>query len=128
MVEPRVEQLMSRPVETVAPETSIHDAADELVRHDVGAVVVVDEAAGLEGLLRATDFVLMVRDGTAAPGSAVAEVMRTDVLTTTPDALVSELAETMLERRVTHVPVLEGAEVVGMVSTTDLAAYLARSP
>jgi CBS domain-containing protein len=127
MDEPRVDQLMSRPVETVTPDTSITEVADELVRHDVGAVVVVGETDEFAGLLTATDFVLMVRDGTASPGSTVDEFARIDVVTTTPDAPVSELAETMLERRVTHVPVLDGAEVVGMMSVTDLAAYLARS-
>jgi CBS domain-containing protein len=127
MTDPSVQGLMSRPVETVTPATTIADAADALVRHDVGAVVVVDDANRLEGLLTATDFVLLVRAGGASPDAAVEEVMRTDVVTTDRDAPVSDVVDAMLEHRVHHVPVVDGDEVVGMVSTFDLAARFART-
>jgi CBS domain-containing protein len=127
MEELYVDQLMSRPVETVTPDTPVREAAAELVRHDVGALVVVDERGRLEGILTATDFVLLVRDGTATADATVGEFARTDVITTTRTAPVSDVAETMLDRRIHHVPVVDGEEVVGMVTSVDLAARLARS-
>jgi CBS domain-containing protein len=127
MEELYVDQLMSRPVETVTPETPIRDAAAALVRHDVGALVVLDERDRLEGILTATDFVLLVRDGTASADATVGEFARTDVITTTRDAPASDVAATMLDRRIHHVPVVDGDDVVGMVTSVDLAARLARS-
>lgn len=127
MDERYVDQLMSRPVVTVTPDTSLRDAAADLIENDVGAVVVVDGAGRFEGLLTATDFVLLARDGTASPDATVAEWMRTDVVTTRRSAPLSDVADTMLEHLVHHVPVVDGGAVVGMVTTLDLVAHLARS-
>lgn len=122
-----VDQVMSRPVETVGPDTSLTEAADELIRHDVGAVVVVDEAARLRGLLTTTDFVLLFREGPPSTDATVGEHMRSDVVTTTRSAPLSDVAETILDHRIHHVPVVDGDTVVGMVTSLDLAASLARS-
>jgi len=127
MVELYVDQIMSRPVETVTPTTSIRDAAEGMIEHDVGAVVVVDDADHFEGLLTATDFVLLVRDQEAAPAMPVSEAMRTDVVTTKRSAPASDVVDAMLEHLIHHVPVTDDKEVVGIVTTFDLAAYLGRS-
>lgn len=127
MVELYVDQIMSRPVETVTPNTSIRDAADQLIRHNVGAVVVVDDGNQIEGLLTSTDFVLLVLEGKASSAATVAECMQTDVVTTKRSAPVSDVVDSMLEHLIHHVPVVDGEEVVGMVTTMDLAAYLGRS-
>lgn len=127
MVELYVDQIMSRPVETVTPDTSIGDAAGEVLRHDVGALVVVDEENRIEGLLTATDFVRIVRDETASAESTVAEFARTDVLAAERRDPVKDVVDGMLEHRIHHVPVVDGDEVVGMLSAMDLAAYLSRS-
>jgi CBS domain-containing protein len=126
MQELYVDQLMSRPVETVTPDTPIRDAADTLISNDVGAVVVSD-GDRLEGLLTATDFAALVRDGETSSDATVADVMRTDVVETRRDAPVREVAEAMLERSIHHVPVTDGDTVVGMITTLDLTAHLARS-
>lgn len=127
MAERYVDQLMSRPAETVTTDTPLQEAADRLITNDVGAVVVVDESGRIEGVLTATDFVRAFREGSTSPDGTVAELMRTDVMTTTRDTLVSEVAATMIERLIHHVPVVDGDEVVGMITTLDFAAHLARS-
>lgn len=126
MTERYVDQCMSRPVETVGRDTPVTDAAAELVAHGVGSLVVVDDEGRMEGLVTATDFVRMVRDGAASPDATVAEFMRTDVVTTTRQTPVRDVAATMVEHLVHHVPVVEDGEVVGMVSTLDLTASLAQ--
>jgi CBS domain-containing protein len=122
-----VDQLMSRPVETVSPSTRVTEAAAELIEHDVGAVVVVDGADRLEGILTATDLVVLVRDEAVSPDAPVSEFMRTDVVTTTRDTPAGDVAATMLEHLIHHVPVVDGEEVVGMLTTMDFTAYLSRS-
>ncbi len=126
MAEPYVDQVMSRPAETVSADASLREAAGLLIEQDIGAVVVVDRANRLEGLLTATDFVHAVREGTA-PDARVGDVMRTDLVTATRGTPLAEVAATMVERLIHHVPVMEGEEVIGMVTTLDLTAHLARS-
>lgn len=127
MVELYVDQIMSRPAETVTPDIAIRDAAEELISNDVGAVVVVNDANRIEGLLTATDFVLLVMEGTVSSDATVAEFMRTDVVTTKRSAPVSDVVDAMLDHLIHHVPVVDGGAVAGMVTTLDLAAYLRRS-
>jgi CBS domain-containing protein len=127
MVERYVDQIMSRPVETVTPTTPLRDVAAEMIKHDVGAVVVSDDANQFEGLLTSTDIVLLVRNEEAAPAMPVSEVMQTDVVTTERSAPARDVVDSMAEHRIHHVPVVDGTEVVGMVTTFDLAVSLGRS-
>jgi CBS domain-containing protein len=122
MVERYVDHLLSRPVETVTADTALADAADELVRHDVGALVVVDDAERLTGLLTVTDFAVFAMEGTSVADGTVGDHMQTDVVTTTRQAPASEVVDAMLENRIHHVPVVEDGSVVGMVSALDVAA------
>jgi CBS domain-containing protein len=126
MVELYVDQVMSRPVATTSATAPIHDAAEEMIRNDVGAIVVVDDGR-FEGLLTATDFVLLARKRTAPTETTVAELMRTDVVTTERHKPVRDVVDSMLEHLIHHVPVVDGEEVVGMVTTLDLTAHLGQS-
>jgi signal-transduction protein with cAMP-binding, CBS, and nucleotidyltransferase domain len=126
MDERYVGQIMARPVEIAAPETPIREIAETMIRHTVSAVVVVDDTNRFAGLVTATDFVRLVHDDTVGdqPDAPVSSIMRTDVETTTRQTLATEVAATMLDQRIHHVPVLKDGEVVGMVSTQDLVAQL----
>jgi CBS domain-containing protein len=126
MTERYVDQLMSRPVETVSPTATVRDAARTMTERDVGAVVVVDGEGGIEGVLTTTDLARLIGRGESSE-SAVAEFMRTPVITTTRDTPVHEVAGTMMDNLIHHVPVVDGEEVVGIITTLDLTAHLARS-
>ncbi len=54
----------------------------------------------------------------------VHEIMQTDVAVLSPRASLREVADLMHERDVRHVPVLEGGEIVGIVSDRDVRCYL----
>jgi len=125
MRDPYVEQLMSRPVETIAPDATLREAAATMLEHGVGAVVVVDDSNRLEGLLTTTSFVRAFEEAVSSD-RAVTERMETEVVTVERSDPLREAAAAMLDHRVHHVPVVEEAEVVGMLSTQDLTAYLAR--
>jgi CBS domain-containing protein len=125
MADVYVDDLMSEPVETVSRDVTLQSAARTLLERDVGALVVVDGSGAAVGLVTATDFVRLASDGVASGEVDVAEYMRTDLVTTTRGALASTVAREMVDRRIHHVPVLEADEPVGMLTTTDLTAYLA---
>lgn len=123
-----VGRLMSSPVRTVTPETPIREAAQKMIDNGIGSVVVVDEGNGLEGILTATDFVRLGAAGRSADETTVAEYMSTDVTTTTANARIRDAADTMVEHGFHHVPVVDETEgVVGIVTTTDLTAYLSHA-
>lgn len=120
-----VAQLMSSPVETVTPNTLVRDAAQNLLDEGIGSVIVVDGDNQLEGILTATDFVRIVAQKDPESESIVRDFMSTDVTTTTANTPIRDVADMMVERGFHHVPVVDDVEgVVGMITTTDLTAYL----
>ncbi|SDM57756.1 CBS domain-containing protein [Halogranum gelatinilyticum] len=123
-----VGRLMSSPVQTVSRDTPIQAAADLMLQHGIGSVVVVDEVGHLEGILTATDFVTLAADGQPAEDTEVYEYMTTDVVTTTANDTITDVADVMLSRGFHHVPVVDETEgVVGIITTTDFTAYLSES-
>jgi len=123
-----VAQVMSEELYTVSPDTLVEDAAHGMMDRGVGSVVVVD-GDELAGILTSTDFVRIVAERRPKDRTPVSEYMSGDLVTTSPGAAIAEAAATMLEHGIHHLPVTDGDDgAVGVVSTTDLAAYLSRVP
>ncbi len=120
-----VRQIMTSPVVTIRPDDPITDAAQAMQDAGIGSLVIVDDDNGPQGILTRTDFVRLAADETLLTGSdvpTVRAVMETDVVTVTPDEPLETAVETMRERTFHHLPVVnESGEVVGVVTTTDLA-------
>jgi CBS domain-containing protein len=134
----KVTEIMSRPVVTVTPETSIKVAARLLVERGISALPVVDAKGGLVGIISEADLISMetradprTQATPLAPtaGSApqiVAEVMTRDVIVVTANCQVSKAARMMLDAGIKRVPVVRGRRVVGIVSRRDLVKVIAR--
>jgi len=122
-----VGSLMTSPVTTVSPETAADDAAKLMLDEGISSVVVVDETGELAGILTSTDFVAIAAADHSAGAVSVADYMTTDVVTTTVNESIQDVADRFIEHGIHHVPVVAGSGVVGMVTTTDLTAYLSGS-
>lgn len=122
-----VARLMSSDVYTVAPDTLVEDAATAMLEREIGSVVVVDESNAICGILTGTDFVRIVSERKPKDQTPVSQYMTEDVVTGHAQNTVHEMAELMTEHGFQHVPIVDGTEgVIGMLSTTDLTAYLSQ--
>ena len=122
-----VARVMSSSLHTVRPDTLVEDAAQVLLDEDIGSVVVVDEDNQLEGILTRTDFVTIVSESHPKAETSVSRYMTTDVSTTTAQDSIRDVADAMLEEGFHHMPVVDEDEgLIGMVTTTDLAAYISQ--
>ena len=120
-----LDRLLTTDVVTVTPETTIVDAASMLRSHDIGSLVVVDDAGTMQGMVTSTDLVDIVSTGTIDAEATVSEYMSTDVVTLDEGSDVSDAASKMIRNRVQHLPLLaEDGSVVGLLSATDLTGYL----
>lgn len=120
-----VGQLMSSPVATTAPTTSIHEAAQTMLEQGIGSLIIVDQDDHPEGILTATDFVQLVADRRSIDDTVVEEYMTTVSTATTADRPIHEAADEMMDSGVHHLPVVdENNTVIGILTTTDLTAYL----
>lgn len=123
-----VARVMSPDVYTVSPETLVEDAATAMLDRGIGSVVVVDDANGLEGILTSTDFVRIVAERKPKDRTPVSRYMTTDVVTASAQDTVRQVADLLTDNGIHHVPIVDDTEgVIGMVSTTDLTAYLSEA-
>lgn len=117
---------MSSPVHTVDADTSLRNAGKLMLEHGIGSVIVVDDDEQLEGILTATDFIRVIAESDPDPNATVGASMSTDVTTITANEPIRSVADLMLEQGFHHVPVLDDGEVIGVITTTDLTAYISR--
>lgn len=119
-----VAQLMTSEPVTVTADTLVEDAANRMLEAGIGSVLVVDEDDSLAGILTTTDFVQIVAERKPKDQTPVSEYMSTDVLTTSAQEPIEEVANRLIEAGIHHMPVVDDDTPIGIVTTTDLAAYV----
>jgi CBS domain-containing protein len=120
-----VGRLMSSDVVTVTADTPVEDAAETLLTENIGSVVVVDADGLLRGILTSTDFVRIVAEKKPKDNTAVEEYMTTEVVTVSAQDSIRDAADRLITYDIHHLPVVDDEEhVIGMLSTTDLTAYI----
>jgi CBS domain-containing protein len=119
----RIQDILRRKgaaVISVLPEITMLEAMRVLVQHNIGAVVVVSKGEIL-GILTERD---VLRLGAEAPAELevrrVADVMTTDLVVGVPGDAIEYVAAIMTENRIRHLPVVEGEELVGILSIGDV--------
>jgi CBS domain-containing protein len=108
-----VRSVMARPVVTLTPETTLRAAAETLHEAGVGA-------AGLVGVVSERDVMSAVAKRGDLDDVWVGDVMSEDVVAVDPDQPIIDGTLLMLDAGVRHLPVVDGDEVVGMVSMRDM--------
>lgn len=110
-----------RDVTTATPTQTVAEAVAALRERDIGALVVVDDAGQVIGIVSERDVVRRIAQvGTDVLDLQLEDVMTAPVHTCTPSATIDELMEEMTERRIRHLPVCEGDHLVGIVSIGDV--------
>ncbi len=111
---------------TIAPDATVHEAMRVLVRHNIGAVVVFD--GEIQGILTERD---LLRVGAESPqlllDTRVEGLMTRDVITAPETVELSEVMDTMTERRIRHLPITAGRQLRGMISIGDVVNALRQS-
>src|SRR4051794_17706466 len=134
----KVSDIMTHPVITVTPETTVGEAAELMLKHRISGLPVVDAASAVVGMVTEGDLLRRAETGTErwrarwlefliapgrlaseyahANGRQVGEVMTDTVLSVGPDDPVTDLIELMERRRIKRVPVIDRGRLVGIIS------------
>lgn len=111
-------------VYTVRAEQTLEDAARILNEKRVGALVVIAEDGAISGVMSERDIVREIaRNGAKSLSDSVAAIMSRDVVTADPTETVDEGLGRMTERRIRHLPVMDGGRLIGVVSIGDLVKH-----
>ena len=121
-----VERLMTREPVTCAPDKSIRAAAELMNLYRISSICIGDEDA-FQGIVTLRDMNgRVIVDGTD-PSRPVSSIMTATPLTLGPKALVTDVLHLMVERGIGHIPIVEGATLLGIVTQTDLTRAQAMS-
>ena len=105
---------------SVGTNDTVYDALRKMAEKDVGSMVVMD-GENLVGIITERDYARKVfLKGRASPTTRVREIMETKVFYAQPDQPVEDCMAIMTDKRIRHLPVMEGAKLIGVISIGDL--------
>jgi CBS domain-containing protein len=138
--------IMSQPVVTVTPDTTIAEAAELMITRRISGLPVVDETGAVVGLVTEGDLLRRAETGTEkrhsrwaelllgpgrlardyvhSHGRKVGEIMTTRVHSVGPETELADIVSIMESRHIKRVPVIEDGRLVGIVSRANLIAAL----
>lgn len=107
-------------VVTVRPEQTIREAIDLLARHNIGALVVVDQNNQPVGIISERDIVRQLARNENLFLNPVSTLMTTNVITAMPQDDLKSVANTMTEKRIRHLPLVDQGKLIGIISIGDV--------
>ena len=102
------------------PQDSVFDALTTLASHDVGALMVMEQGK-LVGILSERDYTRKIALlGKSSKDTRVADIMTAKVLTVSADSRTEDCMTLMSQKKIRHLPVVDGDKVLGMISIRDI--------
>ena len=116
----QVQDGMSRVVLVVGPGHTLREAARLMAERRVGAAVVLDPDTQGPGIITERDVVDGIASGQDPDTERVSDHMSSDIVYAAPDWSLEEAAVTMVQRGFRHLVVIDGGELVGILSMRDI--------
>jgi len=111
---------------SISSNATVFDAIQLMADKNVGALPVVDNSR-LVGIISERDYARkVILKGRFSKDTAVRDIMTHEVLTATPSDSITKCIRVMTEKRVRHLPVLEGTRMIGIVSIGDVLRWFFR--
>ena len=105
---------------STSPDVSVYDALLLLAEKNIGALLVLQDGE-LVGIISERDYARkVVLHGKTSMETPVQEIMVEDVITVGPQMAIEDAMALMTEKRIRHLPVIEGTKIVGLISIGDL--------
>jgi CBS domain-containing protein len=120
----RILERKNSSVWSIAPDAMVYDAIKLMAQKNVGALLVLENNR-LVGIISERDYTRkLILQGKSSKDTPVREIMTQELVTAEPNDNIGECMRIMTERRVRHLPVLQGPTLVGVVSIGDLLKWL----
>ena len=105
---------------SIDPEASVYDAIAKMAQEEVGALVVL-EGESLVGVVSERDYARkVVLQGRSSRDTKIKDIMTTRVAFARPDQTVQDCMAMMTDKRIRHLPIMDGDKLLGVISIGDL--------
>ena len=112
---------------SVTPDTTVFDALQLMADRKIGALVVLEEDS-LVGMFSERDYARkIILKGKSSEDTPVREVMSSKSVCVRPDQTTGACMSLMIEKRVRHLPVMDGEKLIGIISIRDLVKPLSQT-
>lgn len=120
----KAREIMTKGVNVVEASSTAADAAKKLASDDVGVLPICDNGK-LKGVVTDRDIVVkIIAEGRDPAKTKVVDLVQGEAVTIGADDDVEEAIRTMKDHKVRRLPVIDGTDLVGMVSQADIARSL----
>lgn len=117
-------QIKGSVVKTVRPETSARELSVQLRVEQIGAMIVSSDGRSVDGLVSERDLAYaLAAHGSELPTVSVSRLMTKVVVVCSPENSITDVMKLMTQRRVRHLPVKQGDQLVGIVSIGDIIKH-----
>lgn len=105
---------------SIGPDESVYDAIKLMAEKGIGALIVVERAKPI-GMLSERDYARkVILAGRFSKDTKIREIMTTQIFFADPQQSIQECMSIMTEKRVRHLPVMDGDQLIGIISIGDL--------
>lgn len=123
----RVRDAMTKPVLTVGPDHTLRQVAERMAARRVGSAIVIDPDSEGTGILTERDMLLAIAAGLDPDTERVGAHLTRDVVYAGPDWTLTEAADAMARGGFRHLVVMDGADVLGVISVRDIMRVWVRN-
>ncbi|HKZ45191.1 MAG TPA: CBS domain-containing protein [archaeon] len=114
-----VRDVMVREVVATNPDTSIKKAAEIMMQHHIGSLIVLENEK-ISGIITETNIMHAVAEEKNPDATAVSDVMSKDVITVEPDKRIEDAVELMLKYKIKKLPVVDDEKLIGVITASDI--------
>ena len=117
-------QIKGSAVKMVRPDTSARELAVRLHAEQIGAMIVSSDGWSIDGIVSERDLAYgLAAYGSELPTLPLSKLMAKTVIECSPDDSINHVTKLMTQRRVRHLPVKEGGQLVGIISIGDVLEH-----
>jgi CBS domain-containing protein len=111
-------------VKTVTPDETALELSEKLNAAQIGAMIVSEDGTSIDGIISERDLAYgLAEHGRELPRIAVSKLMTKLVLVCSPEDSITDVMKLMTQRRIRHLPVKDGGQLVGSISIGDVLKH-----
>lgn len=117
-------QTKGNEVFSVQPNVTVYNALETMFEKNIGALLVLDNGKFV-GIFTERDYARkLILKGKSSKETLIREIMTEHPITVTPDTTIEECMKIMTDKKIRHLPVMEGEKLVGLISVGDVVRFI----